>query len=38
VLATSGDTALGGEDFDSRIVDLMIAHFERDTDYQKTVR
>ncbi len=31
VLSTSGDTYLGGEDFDKRIMDWMIATFEKDT-------
>ncbi len=31
VLATSGDTYLGGEDFDKRIIDWLIETFRRDT-------
>jgi molecular chaperone DnaK len=31
VLSTSGDTYLGGEDFDKRIMDWLIDGFERDT-------
>lgn len=31
VLATNGDTFLGGEDFDQRIVDYMIGEFKKDT-------
>ncbi len=31
VLSTSGDTYLGGEDFDKRIMDWMIATFEKET-------
>jgi molecular chaperone DnaK len=31
VLSTSGDTYLGGEDFDKRIMDWLIETFERDT-------
>src|SRR5258706_2578650 len=31
VLSTSGDTYLGGEDFDKRIMDWMIEGFQRDT-------
>ena len=30
VLATSGDTHLGGDDFDSQIVDWLISEFKRD--------
>jgi molecular chaperone DnaK len=32
VLSTSGDTYLGGEDFDKRIMDWMIEGFQRDTN------
>jgi molecular chaperone DnaK len=31
VLSTSGDTYLGGEDFDKRIIDWLIETFKRDT-------
>ncbi len=31
VLATSGDTFLGGEDFDSRIVDWIVREFQQET-------
>jgi molecular chaperone DnaK len=31
VLATSGDTYLGGEDFDKRVMDWLIEHFQKDT-------
>src|SRR5258708_2778299 len=31
VLSTSGDTYLGGEDFDKRIIDWLIEGFQRDT-------
>jgi molecular chaperone DnaK len=31
VLSTSGDTYLGGEDFDKRIMDWMIENFQRET-------
>ncbi len=31
VLSTNGDTFLGGEDFDQRIVDYVIAEFKKDT-------
>ena len=31
VLSTSGDTYLGGEDFDKRVMDWMIESFQRDT-------
>ena len=30
VLATNGDTFLGGEDFDQRLVDYLIAEFQKD--------
>jgi molecular chaperone DnaK len=30
VLATNGDTFLGGEDFDQRLIDYIIAEFKRD--------
>jgi hypothetical protein len=38
ILATSGDTSLGGEDFDNKITDLMAAHFDREVDYRQTIR
>lgn len=31
VLATAGDTRLGGEDFDNRVMDYLIAKYERET-------
>ena len=31
VLSTNGDTFLGGEDFDKRIIDYLAAQFEKDT-------
>lgn len=31
VLATCGDTFLGGEDFDQRIIEWMVAEFEKET-------
>jgi molecular chaperone DnaK len=31
VLSTNGDTFLGGEDFDARIVDYLIGEFKKDT-------
>lgn len=31
VLSTNGDTFLGGEDFDQRVVDYLITEFRRDT-------
>ena len=31
VLSTSGNTFLGGEDFDERIIDWMIKHFQEET-------
>ena len=31
VLSTSGDTYLGGEDFDKRIIDWMVEGFQKDT-------
>ena len=30
VRATNGDTHLGGEDFDNRIIDYLCAHFEKE--------
>jgi molecular chaperone DnaK len=30
VLSTNGDTFLGGEDFDQRIIDYIIAEFKKD--------
>jgi molecular chaperone DnaK (HSP70) len=30
VRATAGDTCLGGEDFNYRIIDWLIAEFERE--------
>ncbi|HKB81340.1 MAG TPA: molecular chaperone DnaK [Thermoanaerobaculia bacterium] len=36
VLSTSGDTYLGGEDFDKRIMDWLIANFKRDTGIDLT--
>jgi molecular chaperone DnaK (HSP70) len=30
VLSTNGDTFLGGEDFDQRIIDFIIAEFKKD--------
>jgi len=37
VLATAGDTMLGGDDFDKRIVDFLVEHIEREygTNIQK---
>ncbi|HJQ39165.1 MAG TPA: molecular chaperone DnaK [Thermoanaerobaculia bacterium] len=32
VLSTSGDTYLGGEDFDKRVMDWLIDHFQRQTN------
>ncbi|MBB5191090.1 molecular chaperone DnaK [Silvimonas terrae] len=31
VLATNGDTFLGGEDFDQRLIDYIISEFQKDT-------
>ncbi len=36
VLSTSGDTYLGGEDFDKRIMDWLVANFRRDTGIDLT--
>jgi molecular chaperone DnaK len=36
VLSTSGDTYLGGEDFDKRIMDWLIEHFRRETNIDLT--
>jgi molecular chaperone DnaK len=30
VLSTNGDTSLGGEDFDNRIIDFLVAEFKKD--------
>jgi molecular chaperone DnaK len=32
VKATNGDTFLGGEDFDNRVVEILLEQFEQDTD------
>ncbi|ORY30566.1 heat shock protein 70 family [Naematelia encephala] len=32
VLATAGDTHLGGEDFDNRVIDYMVKQYKRKTD------
>ena len=32
VLATNGDTFLGGEDFDSALIDFLVAEFKKDQD------
>ncbi|KAG9085988.1 ATPase with role in protein import into the ER, partial [Ceratobasidium sp. 370] len=31
VLATAGDTRLGGEDFDNRVIDYFVARYQKDT-------
>lgn len=31
VLSTNGDTFLGGEDFDKRVIDYLVGEFEKDT-------
>jgi molecular chaperone DnaK len=36
VLSTSGDTYLGGEDFDKRIMDWLVSNFRRDTNIDLT--
>ena len=33
VLATNGDTFLGGEDFDARLIDYLIAEFKKDSGF-----
>ncbi|MFO1257846.1 MAG: molecular chaperone DnaK [Gammaproteobacteria bacterium] len=33
VLATNGDTYLGGEDFDQRLIDYLISEFKKDTGF-----
>eukprot|EP00917_Polyrhabdina_sp_WS-2016_P000009 GHVP01000014.1.p1 GENE.GHVP01000014.1~~GHVP01000014.1.p1 ORF type:complete len:605 (-),score=145.39 GHVP01000014.1:535-2349(-) len=38
VKATSGDTGLGGEDFDSRLVDYVAERFKKDSTTQQRVR
>jgi len=37
VLATNGDTFLGGEDFDARIIDYIVDEFKKDQDYLATM-
>lgn len=32
VLATAGDTHLGGEDFDNRVIDYLVKQYKRQTD------
>ncbi len=36
VLATNGDTALGGDDFDQRIIDWMVARFKKENGVDLT--
>ena len=36
VLATAGDTHLGGDDFDQRIMDFLAAEFKKDTGVDLT--
>ena len=36
VLSTNGDTFLGGEDFDQRIMDYLVAEFKKDTGVDLT--
>ena len=31
VLSTNGDTFLGGEDFDQRVIDYIVAEFKKDS-------
>jgi len=31
-LATAGDTHLGGEDFDNRVIDYLVKQYKRQTD------
>ena len=38
VLSTNGDTFLGGEDFDQRLVDYIIGEFRKDTGVDLSVR
>ena len=33
VLSTNGDTFLGGEDFDSRLIDYVVAEFKKDQGF-----
>jgi molecular chaperone DnaK len=33
VLATNGDTFLGGEDFDKRVIDYLVAEFQKDQGF-----
>jgi heat shock protein 5 len=36
VLATAGDTHLGGEDFDNRVIDYLVKQYKRKTDIDVT--
>lgn len=36
VLATAGNTRLGGEDFDNRIIDFFVARYQKDTTINVT--
>jgi heat shock protein 5 len=36
VLATAGDTHLGGEDFDNRVIDYLVKQYKRKTDTDVT--
>ena len=36
VLATGGNTHLGGEDFDNRVIDYIIDEFKKRTKYRFT--
>jgi len=36
VLATNGDTHLGGEDFDNRLIDYLVAEFKKDSGMDLT--
>ncbi|RSH90924.1 ATPase with role in protein import into the ER [Saitozyma podzolica] len=36
VLATAGDTHLGGEDFDNRVIDYLVKQYKRKTDVDVT--
>jgi heat shock protein 5 len=36
VLATAGDTHLGGEDFDNRVIDYLVKQYKRKSDVDVT--
>ena len=36
VLSTNGDTQLGGEDFDKRLIDHLVSEFKKDQNFDLT--